>query len=108
MKSNKRDFQTLLGISQHLTDTQLDEISKLKLIRKLIYEWTLSLKSNYKFLLSEWRCEVCKKMRLDKDISVIKHDMSDGKGEIIYNIKYCNDNLHCLSEAQIINKWKHY
>ena len=56
---------------------------------------------------ASWECAVCKKLREDKFIGVIKHDISkesgcDKEGYVTVNIKYCNDNDDCIAKA--INK----
>ncbi len=51
-----------------------------------------------------WRCHICKKMRLDKMISVAVHDCSADvdapKGTMIANVRYCNDNPDCKAKAE--------
>ncbi len=50
-----------------------------------------------------WECEVCKRTRPDKAISVHKVDLSEAfgiaVGTCMRNIKYCNDNGTCHARA---------
>lgn len=51
-----------------------------------------------------WRCNVCGKERPNKYISIHKVDRSSDydfpTGTVIWNIKYCNDNLECFEGAK--------
>jgi hypothetical protein len=48
-----------------------------------------------------WKCEICGKIRPDDKISVVTYSLLDEKLNITRNLKYCNDNLNCIHQAQV-------
>lgn len=43
-----------------------------------------------------WRCSICNKKRINKDISVAKIEIDEC---VTHNIKYCNDDKVCTDKA---------
>jgi hypothetical protein len=55
-------------------------------------------------------CWVCLRKRHDQFISVIVHDISlekgcDSVGQIMVNVKYCNDDTMCRDQAKVKSFW---
>jgi hypothetical protein len=53
-----------------------------------------------------WRCDICRQVRPDAQISVHKVDITPEKfppGSMIRNVKYCNDKPACKQGAE---NWK--
>lgn len=48
-----------------------------------------------------WKCEICGKIRPNKKISVITYALADEWLRMSRNLKYCNDNLVCIHQAQV-------
>ena len=48
-----------------------------------------------------WQCHICKNIRPDNKISVMKHPLIVS-GRVVgdQNIRYCNDNVNCKEEAK--------
>ncbi len=49
-----------------------------------------------------WKCKVCNAVRQDEFISVAKYKIDD---YCTVNVKYCNDNMKCISEAMKKENW---
>ena len=53
----------------------------------------------------EWKCHICGKVRPDRFISVYSVDVSAEHnlpyGTMRKNVRYCNDNLICMSKAPL-------
>ena len=59
-------------------------------------------------MITEWKCDVCSKVRSDERINVMVADGSEVNnlppGTLKRNIKYCNDDSVCIVGANMLAK----
>lgn len=86
-----------------------NEDDKMKIISML---WATGVidSSEYLTKYAFWKCWICGEKRPDEFISVQVHDISleqggKNEGEIIVNVKYCNDKPACCGGAKIKECW---
>ncbi len=54
-----------------------------------------------------WTCHICKKERLDKNISVCQSPLIvDGVKIGNQNVRYCNDNIDCAEKSKTFSFMK--